>query len=91
MQESIVPAIYDPHLLSHKITCTDDQAFEVFRDLAQREGLFCGLSSGAALWGAMEVARDMPRGSTVVVLFPDRGDRYLSTEAFRSVCALCPP
>ncbi|MCX8043973.1 MAG: PLP-dependent cysteine synthase family protein [Desulfobacterota bacterium] len=91
MQESIVPAIYDPKLLSRKIICTDDQAFETFRDLALREGLFCGLSSGAALWGAMEVARDLPRGSTVVVVFPDRGDRYLSTEAFRSVCALCPP
>ncbi len=91
MHESIVPAIYDPSLLDRKLTCNDDDAFEIFRDLAQREGLFCGLSSGAALWGAMEAAKDLPRGSTVVVLFADRGDRYLSTEAFRSVCALCPP
>lgn len=91
MQESIVPQIYDPKLLTRKITCTDDQAFETFRDLALREGLFCGLSSGAALWGAMEIARDMPRGSTIVVIMPDRGDRYLSTEAFRSICAQCPP
>ena len=36
-------------------------------------------------------ARDLPRGATVVVIFPDRGDRYLSTEVFRSVCAMCPP
>jgi cysteine synthase B len=91
MNESIVPSIYDPSLLDRKIQCTDDNAFENFRDLAQREGLFCGLSSGAALWGAIETARDLPRGSTVVAIFPDRGDRYLSTEAFRSVCALCPP
>ncbi len=91
MQESIVPSIYEPGLLDCKITCNDDDAFETFRDLALREGLFCGLSSGAALWGAIEVAKDLPRGSTVVVIFADRGERYLSTEIFRSVCALCPP
>jgi cysteine synthase B len=91
MNEAIVPGIYDAGLLDRKIVCSDDNAFNYFRDLAVREGLFCGLSSGAAWWGAMEVARDMPRGSTVVVIFPDRGDRYLSTEVFRSVCALCPP
>lgn len=91
MNESIVPSIYEPGLLDGKLVCKDDDAFELFRDLAIREGLFCGLSSGAALWGAREVARNLPRGSTVVVLFPDRGDRYLSTEAFRSICALCPP
>lgn len=91
MQESIVPAIFDPALLDDKIICEDDAAFETFRELALREGLFCGLSSGAALWGALEVAKTLPRGSTLVVIFPDRGERYLSTEIFRSVCALCPP
>lgn len=91
MQESIVPPIYEPSLLDKKLVCNDDDAFETVRDLSLREGLFCGLSSGAAMWGAMEVAKNLPRGSTVVVLFADRGDRYLSTEVFRSVCALCPP
>jgi cysteine synthase B len=91
MDESIVPAIYDPTLLDGKIECEDEHAFETFRDLALMEGLFCGLSSGAALWGAMQLSHDLPRGSTAVVLLPDRGDRYLSTEAFRSVCAICPP
>jgi cysteine synthase B len=91
MKESIVPAIYDPSFLDRTIPCGDEDAFETFRDLAQREGLFCGLSSGAALWAAMAVARELPRGSTVVAILPDRGDRYLSTEAFRSVCAICPP
>ncbi len=43
------------------------------------------------MWGALQIARDLPRGATVVVIFPDRGDRYLSTEVFRSVCAMCPP
>jgi S-sulfo-L-cysteine synthase (O-acetyl-L-serine-dependent) len=91
MNESIVPAIYDPALLDGKVVCSDDSAFNATRELALKEGLFCGISSGAALWGAIGTARDLPRGSTVVVIFPDRGDRYLSTEVFRSVCALCPP
>jgi len=91
MQESIVPAIYDAALLDEKIVCEDDSAFEIFREMALREGLFCGLSSGASLWGAFEVAKTLPRGSTVVVILADRGERYLSTEIFRSVCALCPP
>jgi S-sulfo-L-cysteine synthase (O-acetyl-L-serine-dependent) len=43
------------------------------------------------MWGALQAVRDLPRGSTVVVIFPDRGDHYLSTEVFRSVCAMCPP
>lgn len=91
MQESIVPGIYDPARLDGIVSCTDEDAFETTRDLSIREGLFCGISSGAAMWGAMKIARDLPRGSTVVVVFPDRGDRYLSTEVFRSVCAICPP
>lgn len=91
MEEAIVPKIYDPTLLDLKITCSDENAFEATRDLALREGLFCGISSGAALWGALQLAKDLPRGSTVVVILPDRGDRYLSSEVFRSVCSLCPP
>ena len=91
MQESIAPKIYDPARLDKVINCSDEDAFETTRDLAVREGMFCGISSGAAMWGAIQVARDLPRGSTVVVIFPDRGDRYLSTEVFRSICAQCPP
>ncbi len=91
MQEAIVPKIYDRSRLDSLLNCNDEDAFETTRDLSIREGLFCGLSSGAALWGAIQIAREMPRGSTVAVLLPDRGDRYLSTEVFRSFCAECPP
>lgn len=91
MDESINPAIYNPSLLNKKITCTDDDAFSVTRDLALKEGLFCGMSSGASVWAAMKIARDLPKGSVIVAISADRGDRYLSTELFRSVCALCPP
>jgi S-sulfo-L-cysteine synthase (O-acetyl-L-serine-dependent) len=91
MQEAIVPKIYDRGRLDGIVTCSDDDAFMTPRDLSIREGLFCGISSGAAMCGALQTAKDLPRGSTVVVLFPDRGDRYLSTEVFRSFCAECPP
>jgi cysteine synthase B len=91
MQEAIVPEIFVPSLLDLRMMCSDDDAFNVTRDMALREGLFCGISSGAALWGAFRVARDLPRGSTVAAILPDRGDRYLSTEVFRSKCAQCPP
>ena len=91
MQEAIVPKIYDPRRLDRVIHCTDEDAFDTTRDLSVREGLFCGMSSGAAIWGAFQAAKDLSRGSTIVVILPDRGDRYLSTEVFRSICASCPP
>jgi cysteine synthase B len=55
------------------------------------EGLFCGMSSGAAVWAALQIASELQPSETVVTLLPDRGDRYLSTNLFRSVCADCPP
>lgn len=91
MKEAIVPDIYEPERLDDIIVCGDEDAFDTTRALALQEGLFCGISSGAALWGAMAAARDMTRGSTIAVILPDRGDRYLSSEVFASKCALCPP
>jgi cysteine synthase B len=90
MREAIVPEIYREEALDAKITVEDDLAFETARCLALREGLFVGMSSGAAVAGAIETARQMESG-TIVTLLPDRGDRYLSTALFRSVCACCPP
>jgi len=90
MREAIVPEIYHEENLDGTITVEDDPAFETARLLALREGLFVGMSSGAAVAGALEAAREMESG-TIVTLLPDRGDRYLSTALFRSVCACCPP
>ncbi|MHC4251424.1 MAG: PLP-dependent cysteine synthase family protein [Planctomycetota bacterium] len=90
MNEAIVPDIYEPSMLSEKITVEDGPAFETARRLAVEEGVFAGLSSGAAVAGALRVAADMKSG-TVVAIIPDRGDRYLSTMFFRSICAKCPP
>jgi cysteine synthase B len=90
MKESIVPSIYDPSKIDEIINIDDEEAFSTCRDLAVREGLFCGMSSGAAIAGALKVASQLKSG-TVVTILPDRGDRYLSTTLFRSVCAGCPP
>jgi cysteine synthase B len=90
LHESIVPRIFKKSALDDEITVTDDEAFETTRLLAIREGLFVGMSSGAAVAGALKVAQGMKSG-TVVVLLPDRGDRYLSTSLFMSTCAHCPP
>jgi len=90
MSESIVPGIYDRQMLDQKITVEDGEAFETTRLLAAREGIFVGMSSGAAVAGALRIAETMTSG-TIVAILPDRGDRYLSTTLFRSICARCPP
>lgn len=90
MHESVVPGIFNPEIYDEKLTVEDDTAFETTRLMAVREGLFTGMSSGAAVVGALEVAKKMKKGNIVVIL-PDRGDRYLSTDLFRSICAEYPP
>ncbi len=90
MKEAIVPSIYREETLDEKLIVDDESAFETARRLAVEEGLFVGMSSGAAVAGAIEVAKQIPDG-TIVTLLPDRGDRYLSTNLFRSTCASCPP
>ena len=90
MTEAIVPDIYDESKLDDIVTTQDDEAFDTTRRLATEEGIFAGISSGAAVAGALRIAAKMKAG-TVVTITPDRGDRYLSTMLFRSVCAKCPP
>ena len=90
MRESIIPKIYIPQAFDEKVTVTDEDAFDMTRHLAHKEGLFVGMSSGAAVVGAIEAAKNLDRGIVVVIL-PDKGDRYLSTTLFRSFCAKCPP
>jgi cysteine synthase B len=90
MQESIVPKIYNPSFPDEIIRVNDDDAFTTTRRLALQEGIFAGMSSGAAAFGSLTMAGRIERG-TIVVVLPDRGDRYLSTALFTSVCAKCPP
>ena len=78
-----VPDVLDVSVIDEIVTVSDSDAMETGRLLGRREGVLAGISSGAALWAAIEVARrPESAGKTVVVLLPDTGDRYLSTALF---------
>ena len=79
MEEAIVPKLYDKNKIDEFITIPTEKAFEIARALARKEGLFVGMSSGASMLGALEIAKKIPFGR-IVVIFPDRGEKYLSTE-----------
>jgi cysteine synthase A len=77
-----VPDVLNPGLIDRIITVQDEQAVDTARRLAKEEGLLVGISSGAAAFGALQVARDLGKGKMVVVIFPDAGERYLGTGLF---------
>ncbi len=78
-----VPEILNTNIIDEIITVTGDEAYNASRDFAKREGVLVGISSGAALHGALEIAkRKENSGKNIVVILPDTGDRYLSTELF---------
>jgi cysteinyl-tRNA synthetase len=81
MKESYCPEIFDKKRLDQKINIEDEVAYEMARRLAREEGIFVGMSSGAAMAGACKVAENMTKGM-LVVIFPDNGERYLSTSLF---------
>jgi cysteinyl-tRNA synthetase len=81
MKESYRPGIFDKNRLDEKINILDEDAFEMARRLKADEGLFVGMSSGAAMHIAVQKAREMDEG-LIVVIFPDSGERYLSTDLF---------
>lgn len=78
MASSIVPGIYHEQELDRKIPVSTENAYETVYRLGREEGVLVGQSSGAALWAALTVAKELDTG-TVVTLFPDFGDKYLST------------
>lgn len=90
MEESIVPSIFDPSIIDIHLCVNDEESFEYARLLSLKEGLFVGMSSGAALSGSIKLAEKIKKGN-IVTIFPDRGDRYLSTNLFASFCSNCPP
>lgn len=81
MKEAYCPEIFEKERLDQKLNVADEDAYEMARRLAREEGIFVGMSSGAAMVGACNVAARMA-GGTLVVLFPDSGERYLSTSLF---------
>ena len=79
-----IPEVLNTRIIDEIVTVTNDQAFEVARDLARREGILCGISSGAAVSAALEIAkRPENSGKQIVAILPSTGERYLSTELFQ--------
>ena len=80
-----VPSVLDREVYDRMIAVSDDRALACARDLARREGIFCGISSGGTFAGALDVAAEAPAGSVILVMLPDTGERYLSTALFAGV------
>jgi cysteine synthase A len=78
-----VPNVLNRSIIDEVIAVSNEQAFETARDVARKEGILCGISSGAAVWAALQAAgRPESRGKTIVVIIPSTGERYLSTDLF---------
>jgi cysteine synthase len=83
-----IPKVLDQSLIDEVVTVTNTDAFEVARRLADQEGLLCGISSGAAVWAALQVAqRKENEGKRLVVILPSTGERYISTDLFKPMTA----
>lgn len=78
------PGVLNTKIYNEVIQVTDSDAADTARKLSLEEGLLCGISSGAAVWAALKVAKKIGKGKKVVVILPDRGERYLSTGLFAS-------
>lgn len=82
MGEAIVPSIYDPEKIDETVFVESEAAFETARELIKKEGVFGGMSSGAAMYAALEIAKKLDIEARIVVICPDRAEKYLSTNLF---------
>jgi cysteine synthase A len=79
-----VPEVLNTDIIDEIIQVSDEDAYETSRQIIRKEGILCGVSSGANLYAALMVAQKLGKGKRVVVVFPDSGERYLSTKLFHS-------
>ncbi len=86
MQEAIVPELYDPSVIDESIYIESESALDMARRIILEEGIFVGMSSGAAMIAAAEISKKTD-GAIIVVIFPDRGEKYLSTDMFKNSSA----
>jgi cysteine synthase A len=80
-----IPAVLDRSVYDRIVTVTDVEARDAARALAQKEGIFCGISAGGTFAAAVKVAREAPEGSVLLAMLPDTGERYLSTFLFEGI------
>ncbi len=79
-----IPEVLDQSIIDDVVTVSNDDAFETARRAAKLDGILCGISSGAAIWAALEVARrPESAGKTIVAIIPSTGERYISTDLFK--------
>jgi len=81
MEEAIVPSIYDPSRIDETVMVETEDAYKMARNIIREEGIFVGMSSGAAMYAALKIAEKINSGN-IIVIFPDRGEKYLSTNLF---------
>ncbi len=81
--DGIIPPFLNKDLINKVILVKDDDAIKTAKILANKHGIFCGISSGTNVWAAMELAKEMPQGSNIVTFICDTGERYLSTKLFQ--------
>jgi len=81
MKEAYKPGIFNKNILDEKINVNDEDAYKTTRRMANEEGILVGMSSGAAMFVALQRIKELKNG-LVVVLLPDTGERYLSTKLF---------
>jgi len=77
-----VPQVLNRSVIDEIVTVADEQAYDMSKRLAREEGVFVGISAGAACWAALKVAKELGSGKTVVVVFPDTGERYFSIQPY---------
>jgi len=80
-----IPQVLDRDVYDEVITVTDVEARDTARDLATKEGIFCGISSGGTFAGALKVAQKAPKGSALLAMLPDTGERYFTTILFEGI------
>jgi len=80
-----IPQVLDRDVYDELITVTDVEARDTARDLATKEGILCGLSSGGTLAGALKIAKKAPEGSVILAMLPDTGERYFTTILFEGI------
>jgi cysteine synthase A len=82
---NFMPSVLDRKVIDEVVTVDDVEAREAAIDLAQKEGIFCGISGGATLCAALKVAEQADKGSVLLAMLPDTGERYLSTVMFENI------
>jgi cysteine synthase A len=80
-----LPEVLDPNCYDILVNVSDEDAIQTSKDLAAKEGIFCGISSGATFASALAIAKKAPKGSTILCMLPDTGERYLSTALFANI------